>query len=168
MRLLGQRQRNLLLTVRLMVTLVSLHPSPRGPAAPVLWGGGDSRHAAALHQSQGTPDSGNLIWAGQGGALAVNTPAQPLPRKETLSLLYCMTNTSSLCPRGKHFIFQSCLQPVSWRRHSRTKALSASVHKTRERPVEDPSPQGASILFKLPLVPICYQPLNGNSHRFFQ
>lgn len=45
--------------------------------------------------------------------LAVNKAVQPLPCKETLSLFYCTANTSSPCPRGRHSIFQSCLQQIS-------------------------------------------------------
>lgn len=133
----------------------SCFPAPPSPVSSSPMGVGGIPGMQQLCIKAKEPQTQEIwFWGGGGGWLAVNTPVQPLPRKETLSLLYCTTNTSSLCPRGKHFIFQSCLQPVSWWRHSRTKALSASVHKTQERPVEDPSPQWASILFKLPLVPI--------------
>lgn len=139
MRLLGQRQRNLLLTVRLMVTSVSL-PRPqvhRRGTAPA-----DFMQAVALHHSWGTPDSGNLIIF---LLLAVNKSVQPLPYKGTLSLFYCTAKHIFPLPQKETLSFKAVCSKYSGEDTPEQKRSVPLLTKHEKDPWRTTSPQSASI-----------------------
>ena len=126
---------------------------PAPPPSPQTGNGPGGFHAGSSFASQlGNPRLRKPDYFFITGCKQI-CPTFTLERDIIFILLHSKTHLP-LAPEGDT-IFQSCLQQIFWRRHSRTKAVSAPAHKTRERPVENHLPTISIYLLKPSLFPIC-------------